>query len=104
MAKGKRGNSEGSIYHMKDGRWRGAVTTGWKLDPDGKKVQARVTVTKPTRHEVADELKTVLRDQQRGINIAPGKRTVGHFLKDWLPAIKPDVPPATFVSYENTVR
>ena len=28
MRKRKRGNSEGSIYKMQDGRWRAAVTTG----------------------------------------------------------------------------
>src|ERR1017187_66068 len=104
MPRRKRGNAEGSIYQMQDDRWRGAVTTGWKLNAAGEKVQARVTVTKSTRHEVADELKKVLRDQQRGINIAPGKLTVGQFLKDWLTAIKSDVTPSTFVSYENTVR
>ena len=32
--KRKRGNAEGSIYHMQDGRWRAAVTTG--KDADGK--------------------------------------------------------------------
>jgi hypothetical protein len=29
-SKRKRGNAEGSIYHMKDGRWRAAVMVGWK--------------------------------------------------------------------------
>lgn len=100
----KRGNSEGSIYQMKDGRWRGAVTTGWKLNAAGKKIPKRLVITKPTRHEVSDEMKKALRDQQRGFNIAPGKLTVGQFLQDWLLAIKSDVTPSTFVSYENTVR
>src|SRR6516165_9322143 len=36
MAK-KRGNSEGSIYRMKDGRWRAAVMIGKK--PDGKPIR-----------------------------------------------------------------
>jgi integrase len=104
MAKRKRGNSEGSVYQMQDGRWRGAVTTGWKLNAAGKKIPARLVITKPTRHEVAEEMTKTLRDQQRGINIAPGKLTVGQFLQDWLTAIKSDVTPSTFVSYENTVR
>ena len=30
----RRGNSEGSIYQAKDGRWRGEVSLGYK--PDGK--------------------------------------------------------------------
>ena len=104
MSKRKRGNSEGSIYQMSDRRWRGAVTTGWKLNAAGKKIPKRLIITKPTRHEVAEEMTKTIRDQQRGINIAPGKLTVGQFLKDWLTAIKSDVTPSTFVSYENTVR
>ena len=104
MAKRKRGNSEGSIYQMSDRRWRGVVTTGWKLNAAGKKIPKRLVITKATRHEVAEEMTKALRDQQRGINIAPGKLTVGQFLQDWLTAIKSDVTPSTFVSYENTVR
>jgi hypothetical protein len=76
----KRGNSEGSIYHMKDGRWRAAVTVG--KDADGK--PQRKVFTAATRHEVAEQMTAALRDQQRGININPGKQTVGEFLKSWL--------------------
>ena len=104
MAKSKRGNAEGSIYHMQDGRWRAAVTTGWKLNADGKKIPKRLVITKPTRHEVAEEMTNTLRDQQRGIVIAPGNQTVGQFLQAWLTALKSDVTPATFISYESTVR
>ena len=104
MAKRKRGNAEGSIYHMQDGRWRASVTTGWKLNADGKKIPKRLVITKPTRHEVAEEMTNTLRDQQRGIVIAPGKQTVGQFLQAWLTALKSDVTPATFISYESTVR
>jgi hypothetical protein len=75
MAK-RRGNSEGSIYRMQDSRWRAAVTVGRKADggPDRK------VFTASTRHEVAEDLTAALRDQQRGINIKPGKQTVGQFL------------------------
>jgi hypothetical protein len=71
MAKRKRGNSEGSIYKMQDGRWRAAVTTG--KDANGK--PKRKTFTAATRHEVAEQMTDALRDQQRGININPGKQT-----------------------------
>jgi integrase len=96
----KRGNAEGSIYHMADGRWRAAVTTG--LDPNGKPI--RKVFTGPTRHQVNDELTKALRDQQRGININPEKQTVGAFLTAWLEAVKRDVSPATYISYEAVVR
>src|ERR1035437_1123800 len=95
VPKRKRGNSEGSIYKMTDGRWRAAVSVG-----KGK----RKTFTAATRHEVADQMTKALRDQQRGINIDPEKQTVGHFLSRWIDTVKRDVAPATYVSYEATVR
>ena len=67
MARRKRGNSEGSIYKMQDGRWRAAVTTG--KDAAGK--PKRKVFTAATRHEVAEQLTAALRDRQRGINIDP---------------------------------
>ncbi|MCL2187757.1 MAG: site-specific integrase [Defluviitaleaceae bacterium] len=46
---GRRGNNEGSIYQRKDGRWAGAVITGYKTD--GRPI--RTTVYGKTRNEVA---------------------------------------------------
>jgi integrase len=101
MPKHKRGNAEGSIYKMQDGRWRAALTIGRK--PDGQ--PDRRIFTAHTRHEVAEELTAVLRDQQRGINIRPGKQTVGDFLTDWLEnTAKPSVRPKTYRSYEQMLR
>jgi len=100
MAKGKRGNAEGSIYKMQYGRWRAAVSIGKGADGKPK----RRTFTAATRHEAAEQMACALHNQQRGINIAPGKRTVGQFLKEWLGAIKSDVTATTYVSYESTVR
>jgi integrase len=101
MAKRKRGNSEGSIYRMQDGRWRAAVTVG--KDANGK--PKRKVFTGSTRHEVAEELAKALRDQQRGIPINPGKQTVGMFLMAWLEnTVKPSVRPKTYRSYEQMVR
>jgi integrase len=100
MPKRKRGNAEGSIYKMKDGRWRAAVSVG--KGASGK--LKRKVFTAATRHEVAEQMTDGLRDQRRGINIAPGKQTVAQFLHDWLKTIKSDVAPATYVSYEGVVR
>ena len=97
----KRGNSEGSIYHMADGRWRAAVSKG--KDAAGK--PKRVVFTAATRHAVAEDMTKALRDQQRGININPGKQTVGQFLTAWLEnTVKPSVRPKTYRSYEQMVR
>jgi integrase len=105
MPKGKRGNSEGSIYKMKDGRWRAAITTGWKLNAVGVKIPVRKVLTAATRHEVAEQMTNSLRDQQRGININPAKQTVGAYLAEWLEnTVKPSVRPKTYRSYEQMVR
>jgi integrase len=50
-------------------------------------------------------LTEALRDQQRGININPGKQTVGEFLATWLEnTVRPSVRPKTYRSYEQMVR
>jgi integrase len=104
MSKRKRGNSEGSIYHMQDGRWRAAVMVGWKFNAAGKRIPDRLVLTAPTRHEVAEQLTENLRARSRGINIKPAKQSVANYLGDWLKAVKSDVAPSTFISYEGTVR
>jgi integrase len=100
MAK-KRGNSEGSIYHMKDGRWRAAVTVG--KDEAGK--PRRKVFTAAKRHEVADELKKALRDQQQGVNIMPDQVTVQTHLQRWLADIvKPSCSFKTHQTYRDLVE
>jgi hypothetical protein len=58
MSKRKRGNAEGSVYKMQDGRWRAAVSAGKGADGRPK----RKVFTAATRHEVADEMTKALRD------------------------------------------
>lgn len=101
MKKRKRGNNEGSIYKMQDGRWRAAVSVG--KDADGK-IERKV-FTKATRHEVADELAKALRDRQLGIPIVSEKQTVAKFLEHWLErVIKTKVRPKTFRTYSDLVK
>jgi integrase len=91
----KRGNSEGSIYHMKDGRWRAAIITGYR---NGRPV--RKVYTAHTRGEVQDKLTRALRDQQLGLPIVGERETVGHFLRNWLVhAAANSVRPGTLESY-----
>ncbi len=97
----KRGNSEGSIYRMTDGRWRAAVSIG--KDAEGKPL--RKIFTKPTRHEVQDELTKALRDVQLGLPIVTEKQTTGQFLAHWLnEVIKHRVRPRTFQTYSYQVN
>jgi hypothetical protein len=97
----KRGQGEGSIYHMQDGRWRAAVTIG--RDAAGK--PRRKVFTATTRHEVKDQLARGLRDLQLGLLVAPEKQTVGQFLKWWLDeVVKPSARPKTMKFYEFVSR
>ena len=97
----RRGNNEGSIYKMQDGRWRAAVTVGKNANGKPK----RKTFTAATRHEVAEQMTDALRDQQRGININPGKQTVGEFLASGLKdVVKPGVRPETYRSYADFLK
>jgi integrase len=86
---------------MQDGRWRAAVTIG----KDANGTPKRRVFTAATRHEVAEELTKTLRDRDRGLNINPGKQTVGAFLTAWLEnTVKPSVRPKTYRSYEQMLR
>ena len=101
MSKRKRGNAEGSVYHMQDGRWRAAVSVGKGTNGKPK----RKTFTAATRREVAEQMTAALGDRQRGINIAPGKQTVGEFLSSWLrDVVKPGVRPKTYRTYADFVK
>jgi integrase len=101
----KRGQREGSIYRMKDGRWRAAISIGWKRNDNGEVVWHRRVFTGRTRQSVHEQMTAELRNQQRGINIDPTKLTVGEFLATWLEnTAKPSVRPKTYRSYEQMVR
>jgi integrase len=83
---------------MKDGRWRAAVTIG--KDVRGR--PRRKVFTGTTRHEVADELKKALRDQQQGLNIMPDRITVQAHLQRWLTDIvKPSCSFKTYTTYRD---
>lgn len=101
MAKRKRGNNEGSIYKMQDGRWRAALTIG--KDSDGR--PKRRVFTARTRHEVQDQLAAGLRDLQLGLLVAPERQTVGQFLTWWLKeVVRPSTRPKTMMFYEFVSR
>ena len=105
MSKRKRGNNEGSIYKMQDGRWRAAVSLGWKRTEEGNMVWKRRVITGATRHDVADQMKSLQGDQTRGLKIDCGKQTVGDFLTLWLEdTVRPSVRPKTYRSYEQMLR
>ena len=91
----RRGNSEGSIYKRKDGRWAAAVS-----QPGAK----RRTLYGKTRQEVAKKLTGALRDKESGLPVVSERQTVEQFLNQWLDAAQPTVRHTTYVRYEEYVR
>jgi len=97
----KRGNAEGSIYHMQDGRWRAAITIGKRADGGS----VRRVYTASTRHEVQDLLTAGLRDLHLGLLVAPQKQSLGQFLTWWLEqVVRPSARPKTMKFYEFVAR
>lgn len=91
----KRGNSEGSIYKRKDGRWAGALTltSGRRRHLYGK-----------TRVEVARRLTAALRERELGLPVPSERLTVAQFLVQWLGMAQPTIRPRTAKRYGEFVR
>jgi integrase len=98
----KRGNSEGSIYRIKDGRWRGAITVGYKPNRNGRVTQDRKVFSGSTRAEVAEQMKKALHQQQQGQNLNPDRISVSGLMDRWLmDLVKPSCSYKTFTTYRD---
>ncbi len=97
----RRGHNEGSVYQLKDGTWRGAVTF---LDAaDGRR--RRKYVSGRTRTEASRKVAQLRADHERGVALATGIPTVAMFLTSWLEdVVKPGGRPRTFETYEGVCR
>lgn len=96
MAKGRRGNREGSITHLADGRWQARVTL-----PDGR----RKAYYGKTRREAAEKLQRGLADLQQGIPLPAERQTLAQFLSTWLEHVaRPSVRPRSYERYAQLVR
>lgn len=96
----KRGNNEGSIYERADGRWCGAVTTGYA---NGK--MRRKVVYGKTRAEARQKMAKVEQDIRQGVPVFTERQTVQQFLERWLEdCVKPTKVPSTYKSYAGHVH
>ena len=101
----RRGQGEGSIYQDDDGRWRAAITLGWRINSQGKPVLHRKFLRGATRTEVQQKLTKKLRERDLGLPIPPERQTVEQFLRHWLKEIaKTKVRDSTFASYEWIIQ
>ncbi len=88
---GKRGNGEGSITRLKDGRYQARYTVHTATGAKRRAVYGK------TRKEAAEKLATALADQSRGIVVDDKKLTVGEYLDSWLSdAVRGTVRESTF--------
>jgi integrase len=93
----KRGNNEGSIFQLPDGRWRATLSLGYRNGKRWRKV-----LEAPTRQEVQRKLTAALGNQQRGMPMATQRQTVGQFLNSWLAdVVKANVKPKTYRTYSD---
>ena len=87
---GKRGNGEGGITHLSDGRWQARITL------EGGRRKAFYGAT---RTEAAAKLTAALRDRDKGLPIVAEKQTVENYLVNWLVSVKPAIRPRTWQRY-----
>lgn len=89
---GKRGNGEGSVTQLSDGRWQARV-----MMDDGR----RKAFYGKTRAEAAQKLNAALRDRDRGLPIVAEAQTVEQYLLSWLEMMQPVVRPRTHKAYRE---
>jgi integrase len=95
----RRGNGEGSIYQLPNGRWRGSVFLGYR---EGK--PHRKYVTRRTRAEVAAEIRHLLEAQRQGQLVTTGGMTVGEWFATYLDQVaRPTLRPRTFDRYSSDI-
>lgn len=98
MAK-RRGNNEGSITQLPDGRWQARIT----YYEGGKR--RRKAFYGATRKEAQEKLLQALADLQRGIMPTTGRQTLGEFLTFWLEeSARPTLRPRTYRRYHEIVH
>lgn len=96
MAKGRRGNGEGTIAKRPNGTYEAKITI------EGGK---RKTVYGKTRKEVQEKLKIALREQQQGTLVTAPHQKLEDFLQQWLEDTQRDsIKPRSYERYEEIVR
>lgn len=102
MAKKKRrGNGEGSIIELKNGKWKGQITIGKK--PDGK--PNVISFYAQSQKEAQVKMNEIKYQRDKGTFVQPTKLTVAEWLTTWLnDYAKIRTRQTTWDSYEVQVR
>lgn len=96
----KKGNSEGSIYKDKNGRWRGAVTLYCENG-----VPKRKYVSGKTKRDVTEKVNKLLNDVKYNDYTEPSKITLYEWLSTWFDMYcRGELKPTTLVNYETFIE
>ena len=91
----------GTIRQRPDGRWEARVTVG--RDP-GTGRQRQRSIYGSTQKEVAEKLRALTAEIDKGTYIEPTKLTVGKWLDIWQADYLTDVKPRTAALYRSTIE
>ena len=106
MARGRRGNGEGSIFFREaEKRWCGQVVIGYKSDGN----PSRKTIYGKTRNEVKTKMIEMQSNVQCNTYIEPDKITLNQWLENWFitykaPVLKPTAYYSLYGSYKNYIE
>ncbi|MFC6592372.1 tyrosine-type recombinase/integrase [Deinococcus lacus] len=96
----KRSNGEGSIYQLKDGSWRAAIT----IQIDGLGRPKRKVVSGKTQREVRDKLRHLQRLKEENALNDPSKMTVAEYLAEWMRDTSMGLKPTTLEKRRNIIE
>ena len=80
------------------------IEEGWKPGPDGRLQRRQRSRSFRTLREAERWIRDQLNGLQDGSYIEPSREKLGTFLGQWLTAIKPNIRPSAWASFESHVR
>ncbi|XZM33505.1 tyrosine-type recombinase/integrase [Clostridium perfringens] len=96
-----KGNGQGTIYKMSNGKFRGQLTIGYNENGTPK----RKSFTGKTKKEVSDKMKAFYVDNNRGLLPTDDKITLSQWFYTWLFTYRiHDLKPSSFERYEGLYR
>ncbi|KXA12068.1 tyrosine-type recombinase/integrase [Clostridium perfringens] len=96
-----KGNGQGTIYKMSNGKFRGQLTVGYNENGSPK----RKSFTSKTKKEVSDKMKAFYVDNNRGLLPTDDKLTLSQWFYTWLFTYRiHDLKPSSFERYEGLYR
>ena len=95
----RRGNGEGTLVKLSNGRWLGRVSLGKKVDG----IYKRVTVCGKTRGDVMNQILELTEEIQSGY-FYRGEILLVKWLSMWLELKFIRIKPSSFDSYESLIR